>query len=217
MSNREAALRNAINRTTSFHGIEVKAKDDYKSLLVLNPHSYFKVIINGSYYIREDVEKEFTAVLDILNGDIFTVNFRGDENETASVSFKTYLLEDKHILFVKNINKIETLTVEYFDYFEIDTEKKIENMSSLIFPKEDQSCDFSGINIYHLKPIIADALSVRNSLFTSEITTNKLINVEKIKMGPWEFAYDKGEFSVSINYQAVTKSQSEGNLGDSDE
>lgn len=200
MSNRETALKNALNRTTSLHDIEINAVGDYKSLLVLNPHSYFKVIINGFYYTAESTKDEFTAVLDILNGDIFTVNFRGVENKTASVSFKTYPLEGKHILFVKNIVNIKTLTLEYFDYFEIDTNKKITDMpSDPIFPKDGKSCDFSGINIYHLKPVTTSSLVVRNALTTSEVNAKKLLNIKTIKFGSWTFSVDSSEINSGID------------------
>ena len=66
------------------------------------------------------------------------------------------------------------MSIEYFDYFEIDLTR---NITSLNIVTGDLEC--TGTRIYHLKPITTSALSVRNALVVPSVVVNDVVNVKK--------------------------------------
>lgn len=177
-TNRDTALKNAINRTVSFSNILTASTT--KCILKLEKNSYYKVFLK---------DNQLTMAIEILNGSIFTVNLTNSESTTLSRTAAIAISGNYAYLFVGGFNSNTSLSLEYFDTFELNPLLGLPSTPTLKTYNSDQ--------IYYEKPVITSSMSVKDNLVVNNLYSDDFIKVNKIKFGKWTFNLTESSGTVA--------------------
>ena len=181
MSNRENAIRSALNRTLTFPNC-ITGSDGTKYIKIakLTTDGYYK------FFIKEDYNSNsVVTTIEILNKKVFIVN---PEYVTTTKNKIIGILSDD-ILYIKGFYGTLSVTVDFFEEFE--TKFAITSTTTLNdFESEEAITDhlYTADSIYYRKPIITSEMTVGENINVQTINTSGQINVDRIKFGQWMFS-----------------------------
>lgn len=188
MSNRENAIRSALNRTLTFPNC-ITGSDGTKYIKIakLTTNGYYK------FFIKEEYNSTIAVTtIEVLNKKVFIVN---PEYVTSEKNKIIGIRSTDNTLYIKGFYGTLSVTVDYFEEFE--TELSITGSSTITEFEKDTSKNppvdiydytYTTDSIYYRKPIITSEMTVGENINVQTINTSGQINVDRIKFGNWIFS-----------------------------